>query len=132
MENLILRNAAQCRKCGDLIESKYRHDFVRCSCGEIAVDGGHEYLRRMGNASDIIDMSIMDDGDHLTRREYLRWGVNYTKDMNPLPETEWRLIKDLNTEHIQAIIDGGYASRNPFYEDLFLTELIYRESNENL
>ena len=53
----IIRNAAQCRKCGDLIVSKYRHDFVRCKCGAIAVDGGSAYLKRTGHFSDFIEMS---------------------------------------------------------------------------
>lgn len=43
---MIIKNAARCRKCGVVIESKFRHDFVKCKCGEIFVDGGHEYLRR--------------------------------------------------------------------------------------
>ena len=42
----ILVNKAKCSKCGDIIESKYRHDYVECSCGSIFVDGGKEYLRR--------------------------------------------------------------------------------------
>ena len=28
------------------IESKDRHDFVRCNCGNIAVDGGLDYIKR--------------------------------------------------------------------------------------
>jgi len=46
-----------CRKCGDIIESKHVHDFVRCKCGAIAVDGGKDYLRRIGNLEDIEDLS---------------------------------------------------------------------------
>jgi ribosomal protein S27AE len=53
----ITRNAAQCRKCGDLIVSKHQHDFVRCKCGTIAVDGGSAYLKRTGNFADFIEMS---------------------------------------------------------------------------
>lgn len=30
----------------DVIESMYRHDFKWCSCGQCAVDGGHDYLKR--------------------------------------------------------------------------------------
>lgn len=41
----IKRNAARCKKCGDVIESTYRHDFKKCSCGGIMVDGGKDYLR---------------------------------------------------------------------------------------
>jgi len=42
----ITKNAARCKLCGDIIESKYRNDFVTCSCGNLSVDGGHDYLRR--------------------------------------------------------------------------------------
>lgn len=42
----IIRNAIQCRHCGDIIESTYRHNFATCSCGCCSVDGGLDYLRR--------------------------------------------------------------------------------------
>jgi hypothetical protein len=44
----------QCRKCGSEIESKHRHDFVSCSCGAIAIDGGSDYTRLIGNPSDFV------------------------------------------------------------------------------
>lgn len=31
--------------CYDIIESKYRHDFVACKCGKCYVDGGDVYTR---------------------------------------------------------------------------------------
>ena len=43
---MILHNRAKCLSCGDIIESKHRHDFVWCKCGRIFVDGGLAYLRR--------------------------------------------------------------------------------------
>lgn len=42
----IIKNAIKCKKCGDVIESTSVHDFQFCSCGSVAVDGGHDYLRR--------------------------------------------------------------------------------------
>lgn len=42
----IIKNRARCRKCGDIIESKYRNDIKSCRCGSITVDGGHDYIRR--------------------------------------------------------------------------------------
>lgn len=52
----ILRNAAKCRLCGDEIESKHRHDFRRCACGEISVDGGTWYVHWSAkDLSNIID-----------------------------------------------------------------------------
>ena len=40
----ILRNAVRCKKCDTVLESKHRHDFVRCPCG-VFVDGGTDYCR---------------------------------------------------------------------------------------
>ena len=54
---MIIENKIRCKKCGDIIESKTRHDFKWCSCKSIAVDGGLEYLRRVGNLEDIIELS---------------------------------------------------------------------------
>lgn len=42
----IIKNAIKCKKCGNVIESTSVHDFKFCSCGSVAVDGGHDYLRR--------------------------------------------------------------------------------------
>jgi hypothetical protein len=35
----------QCVLCGDIMESKHRHDFVRCGCGKSWLDGGDVYWR---------------------------------------------------------------------------------------
>ena len=43
---IIIRNRIHCKRCGDVIESKSRHDFVTCRCGACSVDGGHDYLHR--------------------------------------------------------------------------------------
>lgn len=42
----ILCNKAKCLVCGDVLESTFRHDFKVCSCGNLAVDGGLDYVRR--------------------------------------------------------------------------------------
>ncbi|MEK5393579.1 hypothetical protein NSQ59_25050 [Margalitia sp. FSL K6-0131] len=41
----VIVNKVKCKKCGSIIESKYTHDFQRCVCGAIAIDGGREYQR---------------------------------------------------------------------------------------
>lgn len=41
----LVRNAIQCVDCKDIVESKHRHDFVRCKCGNSYVDGGLSYQR---------------------------------------------------------------------------------------
>ena len=45
---MIIQNAVVCNKCDDFIFSAHRHDFVSCKCGNICVDGGQDYLRRVG------------------------------------------------------------------------------------
>lgn len=58
----IFKNAAKCLKCGDIIESKHRHDYVTCSCGNVSVDGGTDYLRRSFKEMDSwIDISICEE-----------------------------------------------------------------------
>ena len=56
----IIKNAIQCKHCGEIIESRNVHDFKTCKCGKVFVDGGHEYLRRGYTNSaeeDFIDLS---------------------------------------------------------------------------
>lgn len=66
---MIIHNKARCKKCDTVIESKHRHDFVWCECLDedgrhngIAVDGGKEYLRRVGKLEDYEELSTNDDG----------------------------------------------------------------------
>jgi hypothetical protein len=51
---IIVSNICMCKKCGDIIESFFRHDFKRCGCGAIFVDGGKEYFRRGATNPDLI------------------------------------------------------------------------------
>lgn len=44
----------KCNKCMDIIESKSVHDFRRCGCGAIFIDGGDEYMRFGGELEDIL------------------------------------------------------------------------------
>lgn len=56
----IIRNSAKCLKCGDELISTHRHDFKRCSCGTIGVDGGQDYRKRMGYLVDIEETSVIE------------------------------------------------------------------------
>lgn len=63
----MIKNAVECAKCGDIIESKHRHDFKFCSCKAIFVDGGLDYQRYGGYAENILDrceyVEVKDDKD---------------------------------------------------------------------
>ena len=55
----IIKNAIQCKLCGEIIESTDRHQYVTCKCGACAVDGGHDYLRRsFVDKESYIDLSV--------------------------------------------------------------------------
>ena len=57
---MIVVNKIRCNKCGDIIESVSDHDFEFCKCGAVAVDGGHDYLKRSYKNSpeeDFIELS---------------------------------------------------------------------------
>lgn len=60
----IIHNRVKCKECGEIIESRTIHDFVGCKCfmvtngtEGIAVDGGTEYMRRVGDLDSYIDVS---------------------------------------------------------------------------
>lgn len=66
-EEVIISNRAVCLKCYDDIFSRHVHDFVTCSCGNLSVDGGQHYLRRLfEEEGQYKDLSIMISGDQLS------------------------------------------------------------------
>ena len=71
----IIRNRIKCKKCGEIIESTSRHDFKFCKCGAVAVDGGKDYLRRVGNKDDYEGRDDDEEGEseccHGRKRETL-------------------------------------------------------------
>lgn len=62
---MIIRNAAKCNKCKDVIQSTSTHDFISCNCGAIAVDGGNQYLRAVGNQEDFIPLYVSTDKQYI-------------------------------------------------------------------
>ena len=74
---MIVRNSAKCLRCGDEIESKHRHDWQTCSCDNIFVDGGHDYIRFGFVTDEWVDTSIYseeeveDDGNATTHHARL-------------------------------------------------------------
>ena len=43
----------QCKECGVILESTYRHDYKTCKCpNQTMVDGGYDYLRYGGKDMD--------------------------------------------------------------------------------
>lgn len=55
--NVIISNQIKCKICDNEIYSAYCHDFKSCKCGAVSVDGGQDYLRRVG--SSYVDQAIV-------------------------------------------------------------------------
>lgn len=54
----IFVNAIRCKKCNSIIKSRTIHDFVSCGCQAVAVDGGVDYLRRIGDIDEYEELSV--------------------------------------------------------------------------
>ena len=61
MERKIIRNSAECLICHDHIESTHIHDFKRCTCKNIYVDGGKNYIKRGYSTNQWRDTSLFED-----------------------------------------------------------------------
>ena len=58
-------------------------------------------------------------------REVLYWGNNLSKNNNRLKKTNWMLIKDMDTEHIKAVLSNNFT-HNVTYMKCFINELKLR------
>jgi hypothetical protein len=117
---------------GTILECKHQHDYqehVDRLNGELYIlDGLGYYIRASVNKQPMCHFTLTLEDPHEILREHFKWGRNYTEDMKPLPETEWILLKDLESSHIQNILDGNYC-KHPDLEQLFINEQDYRVSN---
>lgn len=119
----IVANRVQCLVCNDIIESRYRHDFVTCSCGDTSVDGGKDYQRILG--SNWKDMSVYTSDPFEVQREVFTW-----KTYGKLGENEPKivLLKNLETQHICAILDTQRHIKGTWVEELMKKELEFRSN----
>lgn len=124
---MIIQNAVQCISCGDFIVSKHRHDFVTCTCGAISVDGGQEYLRRVGDMGSAVDLSwslpdelykacaeAVDNAIKTNRNKYgIANAVMRTLRENNriIADDEWRVVahNQDRDEILVQDVDGAYA-----------------------
>lgn len=89
----ILYNRIQCKKCGDILESKSVHDFKMCSCRSCAVDGGHDYLRRVGEPSNWEDLSECIPLDEAIEKGYVR--IRTEEDIQRDREQAMKILDEL-------------------------------------
>ena len=75
----IISNKIKCKKCGDIIESKSTNDYKKCSCGAVAVDGGKDYLKRMGNEENYEELSELKQMTFFVKRVVFMEKIAYNK-----------------------------------------------------
>ena len=113
---------------GTILISKHRHDYVEYTDKNgdyYMIDGGNDYVRKSVNKKEMKDLCIYSNGSFETDR-FLLWGRNYDKNMKRLPKTEFVPIKDLNTDHIWAIL-LTLPNMNKEYRRVMEEEILFRE-----
>lgn len=69
--------AVKCKLCGDTIYSRARHDFHRCSCGKVAIDGGQDYTAVTGEPANYDNLEI--DVKTTIKKMYNDWDTQANK-----------------------------------------------------
>lgn len=109
---------------GTILTSYNRHNYVEykdtITKEVLMVDGGTDYLRR--NMGTYEELSVYDDGTHLTRRSAVHWGTRGKDGRQPLV---YKPIKELDSDHIEAILKTQHQISD-FYREIFKDELKYR------
>lgn len=113
---------------GTVLESTHIHDYKTHEdevSGEVYMtDGLGPYVRRTVNIVPYVDLSVTSESSHEEIREVFTWGT-YGKD-GKQPRSEVKL-KDMSTEHIEAVLLTQKHIFNTYVEDLFINEFEYRK-----
>ena len=111
---------------GTILESMHRHDYVTyvdANGKEYMVDGGLDYLRRnVHDDAPYEELSVYTDDLHIEIRNVFRWGTRGKDGRQPLTYVP---LKDLTTEHIEAILDTQTHIQEHIRK-IFLDELSIR------
>lgn len=112
---------------GTVLQSRHLHDFVTYTDANkltYMVDGGHSYLRRSAQRDDPRtaheEISLYSDASHAKIRACATWGRLNTD----TGDHEWIIIKNLDTDHIRAILDGRHAGAT--FAQILTVELAWR------
>lgn len=83
----------KCPNCKEIIYSRARHDFKRCSCGNVFVDGGRDYIR-YGGTENIKDIEIYEIELDVTERDLFDDWNNYKKKYGSIKPYKQRLMRN--------------------------------------
>lgn len=118
---MIVQNAVICNKCDDFIVSKHRHDFVTCKCGNIAVDGGQEYLRRVGTMKSYVDMSwSLPDEVYNECAKAVQEAMDTNRNRFGIANAVMRILREYN--HIIAEGEQRVVAKNENLHEVLIVE----------
>ena len=101
-EDKLIVNRAKCLVCGDIIVSKYIHDYVTCECGSLSVDGGQEYLKRSySDRSEVLELNLYQSSPWEEIRCNVYRGSRGVDGMKPL---RWIRLCDIDDEYLDSLI----------------------------
>lgn len=115
---------------GTLLESFHTHDYkehVDANGETYIIDGGRSYVRRSVNNVPATDLTVTLESPWQDQREAFTWGT-YGKDGKQ--KLQFKALKDLTTEHIQAILDTQTHIPEWMRTLIFERELQYRSHND--
>lgn len=126
----IIYSTATCKKCGDVLVSRYRHDYVMCTCdNKTMLDGGTDYQRFGGKDIRLVDLSgtiYLNDGFEKCRLAPI-WG-HYGKEGNQ--PVKYISVSEMETEHLEAVIRELGHRLEKWRHDLMIQELNQRKQTK--
>lgn len=117
---------AKCLDCEDILESKHRHDFVTCKCGNSFLDGGDDYFRGGGNLGPIPDNR--DEALQKLIEEVVEYEMfdddSFLDDDYALGYHDGVLDeRDRILQGIQKLEDQSHATRTPLYQETLFNKI---------
>ena len=126
----IIYSTATCKKCGDVLVSRYRHDYVMCTCdNKTMLDGGLDYQRFGGMDIRQVDLSgtvYLSDGFKKCRLAPI-WG-DYGKDGSQ--PVKYISVSEMDKELLELVIKELGSRLEKWRLDLMTEELKHRKQKK--
>lgn len=120
----IIVNKIQCDNCKDIIVSNNVHDYKSCECGNVSIDGGHDYTKRgWSEGYTYTELTVYSDAPFKIIRKELKWGT-YGKTGTAI-DVAYVPICEMSDGHLTAIITKNMGAE--WIRKYMKRELSYRK-----